>query len=407
MCAIKVGQTLSMKTLYLFTNDYPYGHIENFLEVEINYLCARFEKVVIVPISGGGKPMRPVPQNCEVLQPIRHGKKDALLHGFSIRRLPFFVEEFFKHKVWQKKSRIKSYVTAVINANNYLHSSQVKEILKQLKPDDVFYSYWGKVGTDLWPFVKGKAKLVSRFHGDWDLWGSCEDYAPFRDEVGYALSAGAFISEKGRRYFLKHWHLSNAVVFPLGTINGGLEGFPSKDGVLRVVSCSAIYPVKRVDLIYQALQLIEDREVEWTHIGGGRGGKETEDVKTLKELVTKTRHNVKVLLLGAMDNAKVLQYYQENPIDVFVNVSTIEGVPVSIMEAISFNIPAVATDVGATSEVVSDESGILISSNPTAAEVKNAILRVADGHFTPREYWDKHYNAERNYTSWANFLYEL
>lgn len=397
-----------MKTLYLFTNDYPRGHIENFLEVEINYLCARFEKVVIVPISGGGKPMRPVPQNCEVLQPIRHGKKDALLYGFSIRRFPFFVKEFFKHKVWAKKSRLKNYFTAVINANNYLHSPQMKAVLKQVKPDDVFYSYWGKVGTDLWPFVKGKVKLVSRFHGDWDLWGSCDDYAPMRVQAAKALDMAAFISDIGKEYFLAKWQTGNPQVFPLGTVNRGIISHRSSDGVIRVVSCSTIYSVKRVDLIYRALQLIDDREVEWTHIGGGRALDNGVVENELKEMASSSRPNVKVNLLGPMPNADVLKFYEEHPVDVFVNVSMIEGVPVSVMEAISYNIPAVGTDVGATREVVTQSSGVLISANPTEMEVKEAIIRAVDSKdLNPRDLWDRRYNADKNYKKWADALYEL
>ena len=74
---------MKMKSLYLFTSEFPYGKMENFLEIELPYLCERFTKVVIVPISGAGKTMRQVPTNCEVMEPIRHGKKDALLHGFG------------------------------------------------------------------------------------------------------------------------------------------------------------------------------------------------------------------------------------------------------------------------------------------------------------------------------------
>lgn len=397
-----------MKTLYLFTSDYPYGYKENFLEVEIPFLCRKFTKVVVVPISGVGKTKRPVPENCEVLSPIRSGKKDAILHGISLRHFPVFAREFFKMRVWKKKSRVKSFFFALINANNYLHNPQFKKILQEVNPDDVFYSYWGKVGTDLWPFVKGKAKLVSRFHGDWDLWGACDDYAPMRDQAAAALDMAAFISDLGKQYFTSKWKTSNPQVFPLGTINRGRSSQRSEDGVIRVVSCSTIYSVKRVDMIYHALQLIPDREVEWTHIGGGRvidnGAVENE----LKEMVSRSRNNVKVNLLGPMPNADVLRYYENHPVDVFVNVSSIEGVPVSIMEALSYNIPAVGTDVGATREVVTPMSGILISPNPTAVEVRDAILKAVDStDLRPREQWDERYNAEKNYKKWAEALYEL
>lgn len=396
-----------MRTLYLFTCEFPYGKIENFLEIEIEYLCARFERVVIVPISGSEKTMRAVPTNCCVLKPIRHGKRNAILNGFSFRRFPFFAGEFVRNKVWKKRSRIRSFINAMVNVNNYLHSSQIKEILRTVNLEDIFYSYWGKVGTDLWPFVKGKARLVSRFHGDWDLWGTCDDYAPFRSQVAGVIDIAAFISSKGREYFINRWRVDNAYVFPLGTINDGFVSSRSKDGVLRIVSCSAIYPVKRVDLIFRALQLIDDRKVEWTHIGGGRGGIETDDVVKLRMSVSQSRPNIKITLTGAMTNAEVLEFYKNNPVDLFINVSRIEGVPVSIMEAISYDIPVVATDVGATSEVVTPDCGVLISSNPSDEEVKNAILKVSSSSFHAKEHWNKHYNAEINYSAWAQFLFNL
>lgn len=399
---------MKMKSLYLFTSEFPYGKMENFLEIELPYLCERFPKVVIVPISGAGKTMRPVPANCEVMEPIRHGKKDALLHGFSIRRFPVFFKEFLGMSVWKKKSRLRSFVFAVINANNYLHNPRFKDVLRNVQPDDVFYSYWGKVGTDLWPFVKGKAKLVSRFHGDWDLWGICEDYAPFRVQAARALDMAAFISDIGKDYFMDKWNTRNPQVFPLGTVNMGVTSQRSTDGVIRVVSCSTIYSVKRVDLIYRALQMIDDRKVEWTHIGGGRAIDNGVVVNELKEMVSISRSNVKVNLLGPMPNADVLRYYEEHPVDVFVNVSSVEGVPVSIMEALSYNIPAVGTDVGATREVVTKQSGVLVSANPSEFEVKEAIIKAVDSKgLRPRDHWYERYNANNNYKRWAAALYEL
>ena len=49
-----------------------------------------------------------------------------------------------------------------------------------------------------------------------------------------------------------------------------------------------------------------------------------------------------------------------NDFDLFVNMSLSEGIPVSIMEAISFGIPIIATNVGGNAEIVNDETGVLI-----------------------------------------------
>lgn len=55
---------------------------------------------------------------------------------------------------------------------------------------------------------------------------------------------------------------------------------------------------------------------------------------------------------GWTDNQNVISYYIENHPDAFVNLSYVEGIPVSIMEAMSCGIPCVATDTGASSEIV-------------------------------------------------------
>ncbi|MFR4320263.1 MAG: glycosyltransferase [Blautia massiliensis (ex Durand et al. 2017)] len=45
-----------------------------------------------------------------------------------------------------------------------------------------------------------------------------------------------------------------------------------------------------------------------------------------------------------------------------MNVSSSEGIPVSIMEATSFGIPGIATDAGGTKEIIRDkENGVLLS----------------------------------------------
>ena len=392
-----------MRRLYLLTSDYPYASREGFLETEILYLCKQFPEVVIIPMEGLGTKAREVPDNCKVWEPIRNTRYYEWTHCFSFKILPLALKEFFGRKVYLKRMRVKNFLVACVHINNYLQSPRMKVLLNNVSKDDVFYSYWGKLGNSLAPFLKGKVKFVSRFHGDGDLWGDvCEDYGAFRNRVISSLDLAAIISEKGKNYFLSRYNCKKVIVSRLGTINRGSVSLRSTDGVIRVISCSVVRPLKRVDLIFKALQLFEIENVEWTHIGDG------ESYEELKVLVQKSRPNVKVSLKGRMTNSEVIQYYDSHSFDVFVNVSTNEGVPVSIMEAISYNIPAVATDVGATSEVVTPKSGVLVSENPTAEEIKDAIVKaVYSNNLDPRGLWDERFNAETNYQKWAKTLWEL
>ena len=62
-----------------------------------------------------------------------------------------------------------------------------------------------------------------------------------------------------------------------------------------------------------------------------------------------------------------------NEVRCFINVSSSEGIPVSIMEVMSFGIPVIGTNVGGVSELVNQENGHLLSANPAAQEIVSVI----------------------------------
>jgi glycosyltransferase involved in cell wall biosynthesis len=62
-----------------------------------------------------------------------------------------------------------------------------------------------------------------------------------------------------------------------------------------------------------------------------------------------------------------------NSVDLFLNVSTTEGVPVSIMEAFSAGIPVYATNVGGTSEIVNSGNGKLMDKDLTPEKLAHEI----------------------------------
>lgn len=62
--------------------------------------------------------------------------------------------------------------------------------------------------------------------------------------------------------------------------------------------------------------------------------------------------------------------------DIFVLPSYAEGLPVAILEAMSFGLPIISTTVGAIPEVVKRENGILIKPGDINA-LKNAILKLS------------------------------
>jgi glycosyltransferase involved in cell wall biosynthesis len=82
---------------------------------------------------------------------------------------------------------------------------------------------------------------------------------------------------------------------------------------------------------------------------------------------------LEIKLNGFVDNKNLIKFYQSQPVDLFLNVSASEGLPVSIMEALSFGIPVIATDVGGTSELVNENNGQLIPANFDINELAYSI----------------------------------
>lgn len=394
-----------MKSLYLFTTNFPFSTPESFLEEEIKYLSKQFERVVILAFYNKEEPHRPVPNNCEVERiPLSANRLRYILLGIiHPKTIGVLTREFFRNKVYQSVTKFKAWGSSGRYINNCLYNSKLRKIMRGLTKDDVCYFYWG-IGQNLLSLVlKRKVHLVSRFHGQWDLWE--ESYGGFhslRTEVANNLDKAVFIAKKGEAYFKERYPNTPTVVFPLGTRDNGEQVDNPNDGVVRVMSCSSIYPLKRVPLIFEALNSLVDYRIEWTHIGDGK------DFELLKEKVKlEKKEHLKVNLPGRLKNVEVLEFYKTHHCDMFVNMSTSEGVPVAIMEAMSFNIPILATDVGCTCEEVVPQVGELLSPNPSIEEITSKMRTLLSSNYTPRDYWKDHYSAEKNYSEFAEMLCKL
>lgn len=126
--------------------------------------------------------------------------------------------------------------------------------------------------------------------------------------------------------------------------------------IFTICTCSGAVKLKRIDIIINALALLQCGPVQWIHIGGGPL---LEPLNQLAKTILKDKTNIEYRFIGHLENIDVHKYYRDHQVDLFLNVSESEGVPVSIMEAMSYGIPAMATNVGATCELVQDKRLLL------------------------------------------------
>lgn len=385
-----------MKRLLFFTQSFPYSYKEPFIENEIGYLSEAFDEITILPWIGEGEITRKVPSNCRVLKPMLRNDRDTILSGiFCWAPVFYFIRRFFSDKAYTSLSKAIKYISVSIFCRAILSNKDFKKVNNEFK-DETVYFYWGIGTAYVLPFIKNPRKKIVRFHGaDIYLERRSNRYLPFRKEVYTHLTQAVYISKQGLDYALERYgkYHFNACYSYLGTLDHGVKKSFPPDTTIHLLSCSNVIPVKRVALILEALQTIQEQKIEWTHIGDGN---------LWEELKEKSRHlpeNIKVNFTGRWSNKQVIEYYQTRPIDIFINVSSSEGLPVAIMEAISFDIPIIATNVGGTREIVTSETGMLIAPDSSPEFIATQIREVykIKDTFHPRELWLEKFSAKKNY----------
>lgn len=216
-----------------------------------------------------------------------------------------------------------------------------------------------------------------------------------------------FISYKIRDMFFKGVDnlemdlKKKAFVAYLGSIkNTSSINVPDPDS-FNICSCSRMIPLKRIELILEVLRDWDQCHIKWTHIGDGPL---FADITEKARKICRDNPMVKIDLVGRVTNENVKLFYATHPIDLFVNLSEIEGLPISIMEAISYGIPVLATDVGGTSEIVTSGTGYLLDAHISLVEVRQALLdycgRSPENKMKLRssayEYWRSNFDANTN-----------
>lgn len=416
-----------MKDLVFFTDRYPYNNSEAFIENEIDIMASHFNRVFILPcgLMVDTKTCRKVPKNVRIISPpvqddiwaSRPSRTKKVIWGIS-HLFPWFVLCLFTKQFYKELGNINSKIGIspkgiikvfrvlgpAIRNRNYYRQKLKKENIQ----DAIVYSYWLETSVLFAGKILKDTKIekkICRTHR-WDLYAeeSSIGYLPFQKQVIEYLDKVYVISDDGLKYletiYPEYSHKFS--VSRLGTKDFGINPVRSNLNEFVIVSCSFVHKVKRVNLIVEALARIERFEVavKWIHFGGGQ------DLNTMKQLAyDKLKGKVDFEFTGQVTNAFILDYYKNHHIDLFVNVSASEGIPVSIMEATSFSIPVIATDVGGTREIVlNNKNGILLNKDfetDELARIISSLIVDADKlnslRNNSRTIWEVTYFSDSNY----------
>ncbi len=395
-------------TLVYFVEDTETSFVIN----DIRELASEYDEVILLSTESIDN-KNDLPNNVKAFESFINWKnlnlKKILIQNFFGIIIRFVSECLATGKLLSLKQSI-----AVIGSN-YYKANEVMRVLKAYKDIDYsnvpFYAFWfyDCIYLARLKEIGFTQKIFSRAHGGdvFEERSSLSGKVLFRHYQLSFLNGVFSVSKAGTEYLKQRYkkYASKIQTIYLGSFYHEKMNPFVKDELV-IVSCAKIRDVKRIHLIAEALKYI-DIPCKWFHLGDENLDAKNDEtipkyIKAKEELIH--CKNIQHTSMGAMDNEDIYKFYELTPITAFISVSESEGIPVSMMEAISFGIPVISTDAGGCKEIVTPQSGVLIPNDSSPIEIAKSIIdmfesekNTNDFRIKVRDYWMKTFNMESNY----------
>lgn len=380
---------ITKKVCLVFTKNFPFSKMESYLQNELIFLHRNFDLVYFIPYHESKFDEKENRIDYSHFENLRHmdllqlpsyGFVDRLERLLDIAQI--LLKEVFNSN---HKYRTLGKVRKLFFRLKHYHaiSKKISETLQNEKKSSSIYCYhyWNHDSVILDIFLQkrfgikssqsfSRAHSIDLFHDDWP-----KGYVAFEKIKISHLNCIYAISNVGLNY-LRNKFPADQNKFQLAYLGvpdkfSETDLFPSKPFIILTVS--NIAEIKRLHLMVDIMKCLPSDQFQWIHIGDGI----SKYKDPLKKIATSSEINFK--LLGHKNATQIHQFYNENKILCCVNLSYMEGVPVSIMESLMHGVPCIATNVGGTSELIDDNwNGYLIDSNFSASHVAKKIVELSD-----------------------------
>ena len=395
--------------LIILTNTYPGipSKQEMWLNEELKQTHQNYSQIIVVPNEDMKEQLAIPGQNSKYLEITN--KKDIKL-GLAdwIGILCIAISDILvllKKGVFIRELRYNiSLIKQMFQTSKFI----LEKINIEHSEKTIIYSYWADNLATCGSIIKKMRPdliHVTRAHS-YEIYEEQTKYGyiPFRMVQLNFLDKIYTDSYKGYLHLI-HKHPKHAELIEcsyVGVDDLGMNPFPKNTDKIDVVSCSYVRGQKRLHLFPEVLKHVKNK-VTWHLIGEGP------DLPQVKELCSKLPQNIEVKFLGYLDANGVIEYFRNVPLNLFISVSSIEGLPVSLIEAISFGIPILSTDVGGCNEICKEETGILIPKEFNPVQVAkqiddfvNSNKNTSEFRKQVRKFWNENFNSKLNYAKFSN-----
>lgn len=404
---------MSKPNLIILTTSFPGlpSTSEVWLKEELEQTSANYNKIMIVPFSNS-KDYIDLPKNCKRLD--LDGCKNAkinLMDFYGILRvLSSEIMVLISKRVFLKEIRYSFALIKNLYSIAKFINTQTKSINEISKV--IVYAYWADNLATCAAIMKMLNKsiiVVTRAHS-YEIYEeqTKHGFIPFRLFQLKYVDRTYTDSHKGYLHLInKHpRYKSNIEVSYVGVNDYGINPF-SQDKALHVVTCSFVREQKRLYLMPEILKHVKI-PIVWHLIGDGP------DLEAIKKLNDKLPDNVNIKYLGYYTNEQVINYYKTVPLDLFMSVSSIEGLPVTLIEAISFGLPLLSTDVGGCNEICNERTGILIDKNFDPSKVAELLTQFKSTSISSESFrksiklfWRENFQSNTNYQLFSEKIIKL
>lgn len=417
---VAAESALASTTVVIFTYRTPFSEVPEFVEDEWP-AWRDAKRVLVISLAESHERSQRLTPNCtaHAVAPARSILSKLRYAAAAASHLPWLSEMGQILRVGPRlfARRLVALATDLQAAGRYRLGLLRVLARERLAPDEsiVLYGYWLGAGTEASLHLarqlqRWRVVLISRAHGS-DVYEYAQPtgYLPFRRHLLSHVDATYPISRSGADYIVRHWGCDAAKVHisRLGIPDHFKGRYPERCDTFTVFSCSYISDLKRVDMIAEAVSRLQAPRVHWIHVGGG-GGEAA--LRTRCESLLGGKANLTYELVGSLPHDRTIALLEQTNINVLVNASTSEGIPVSMMEAHCSGIPVVGPNVGGIGEIVdSGINGTLVDPPLTPDSLAAAMQALID--MPPGEYdalcrharasWERNFSAAVNYPAFV------
>jgi len=340
----------------------PHGRGETFLVPELRHLAELGHDVLLVPLRCSGGPEQALPAgiqvaSCQLLAVrVLLGALQASLRAPG-RLLDVLLALPRDHRLWILLTNLASLPKALWLA----------ELARRWRADHI-HAYWASAPAT----VAGLASLMSSV--PWSFSGHRYDIVQ-GNLIGWKLASASgmrVVSISGMRLLIECLGragirdaeatalLARTQVIHLGVDLPALAAPAATDPV--VVCPAMLAPVKGHQVLLQAFRLVVEVCPSARLLLAGTGALE----RRLRDQAVTLGIGPSVEFLGHVSHAELLEMYSRGRIACVALASVIlgpghhEGIPVALMEAMSYGIPVVSTATGGIPELLTTDSGILV-----------------------------------------------